>query len=246
MAQWMRFKTCGASSRTVRPLLAAFFTGLGAGGTAALLFDPRMGRRRRALARGKLGRYGRQVARGVVRSARGVAGPAQGFCHTAEKRLPGYEPAVMPDTHEFVKHRVETALGREPGLPMSAVNVDAADGIVNIRGTVPDAETARRMVDQAAAVEGVRAVISLMHLPDGTPIEVTAGDLIALNGPPIAITHGEAVLNRLLQRWPNLTDADILASSGHVGTLTRYICRRTGEPEERVRADLDYLLIPAM
>jgi hypothetical protein len=46
-----------------------------------------------------------------------------------------------------------------------------------------------------------------------------------------------------MERWPQLSDADILASDGHIGRLTELICSRTGQDERTVRAAVDDILL---
>jgi uncharacterized protein YjbJ (UPF0337 family) len=228
------------------PKLRMFLLGAAAGASTALLLDPRLGARRRALVRDKSRRYGRDLAGSLMGSARSVRGPVRGAAHALARRTPWRETEAPPDQSEYVKHRVETALGRERDLPLHAINIDAADAIVHVRGAVPDAATADRIVRAAAAVEGVRAVMSHLRTPDGTPVGGEAGDTGMLHGRPRAAILGEAVRGRLLERWPGLTDSDILASEGHVDRLVATICTRTGEPESAVRTAVDEILLTAV
>lgn len=216
------------------------------GAAVAFMLDPRLGARRRALMRDKLRHYSRVVPRQVRRMARQVPGRVQRVQHALVQRAPWYEPSPPPDGDEYVKHRVETELGRQTDLPLAGILFDAADGIVHIRGTVADAATAERIVQRTAAVPGVRAVVSLLHTPDGTRVGGVAGDRTLVDGRPRAAVQAEAVRNRLKQRWPQLTDADILASDGHIGRLTELIRAHTGEDERAVRAELDSILLAAV
>lgn len=229
-----------------RPRGRALVISAAVGAGAAILLDPQGGRRRRALVRDKVRRYSYAGARAIARVPRLVAGPARGVVHAVAHAAPWHRMPAAPDEHEFVKHRVETALGREPGLPTGAINIDAADGVVRVRGSVPDEHTARRIVERAAGVEGVRAVVTLMHLPDGRLAGEDAGDLDAIYGPPRAAIHAAEVRHQLMTAWPVLTDADILASEGHIGALTKLICSRTDESEYEVRTALDAILLTAV
>jgi hypothetical protein len=60
-----------------------------------------------------------------------------------------------------------------------------------------------------------------------------------------AILKTNALRRQLIERWPSLTDDDILASKGHIEPLAEAISRRTGQPESEVRAALDGLLLAA-
>jgi osmotically-inducible protein OsmY len=60
---------------------------------------------------------------------------------------------------------VRSQLARE--LPTAAVDVTTAQGKVELRGTVTDAEEARRAVKGALAVEGVRGVLNELTVEPG-------------------------------------------------------------------------------
>ena len=213
------------------------------GAAVAFMGDPLSGARRRALLRGKLVHYRIAIPRRLARRARGIAGQAQGLVHDVVERTPWETPRPRPDDHVFLVHAVETELGREPDLPLDAINFDAADGIVHVRGTVASDEIAKRIVQRAAEVEGVRAVISLMRAPDGAHVGGSAGDQAAITAGPRALLQGEAVRRALLQHWPSLTDDDILASEGHLEELEQRICVHTSQPEREVRTALEEILL---
>jgi hypothetical protein len=214
-----------------------------AGGLIGFLCDPRSGARRRAVTRDKLGKYSRQTARALRGWTRGSDGRLRGALHDLAGHVPGHAAEASPDTDTFIKQRVESELGHAAHLPLHAVNFDAVEGIVRVRGTVPDADCAEEIVARAAAVEGVRAVVSLMRAPDGTPVGGSAGDETALTGDPLGVVHSRALRERLIARWPVLDDAAILASDGHVDRLAETIGARTNEPAEEVRAALDEMLL---
>jgi hypothetical protein len=85
-----------------------------------------------------------------------------------------------------------------------------------------------------------------MRLPDGTPAGGMAGDIELIDSGPRAAVHGEAVRQAILARWPQLSDADILASEGHVGKLSAQISQRTGDPQSTVRVELEEILLSAV
>jgi hypothetical protein len=229
----------------LRNVTALFIAGAVAGATAAVLMDPRLGARRRALARDKCAHYVRIAPRTARRMARRLVGPLHGFGHRIETHLPWYTAAPLPDDDMFIKQRVETALGRSPNLPLDHVVFDAVDGFVRVRGEVPDETCAEQILAHVAAVPGVRAAFSLMHTPDGRPVGGVAGDAGAVPEGPRAAIYGQAVRRSLMERWPSLTDEDILASDGHVERLTERICDRTGQAHADVRPALDAILLAA-
>jgi hypothetical protein len=236
------YDVTGTSGARVPRLVVGMLIGAG----AAFMLDPHAGARRRALLRDKSGRYARVLRRILRGQARAAAGPLRGVAHEMAKHAPWHETEAPPDQSQYIKQRVESELGRDPALPLSALNFDAADAVVRIRGTVSDEQTARQVVERAAAVDGVRAVISLMRLPDGTAAGGVAGDPDVLDAAPRAAIHAAAVLERLGQRWPAVTDADVLKSDGHISRLVAVICERTGEAESAVRAEVDRILLQAV
>lgn len=190
------------------------FIGAIGGAAATFLSDPHAGSRRRALVRDKLHHYRVAGPNRLGRWVRRIPGPVDGLVHGLGQRTPWHVPRPLPDQSLFLVQAVETELGREPDLPLEKVNFDAADGVVHVRGTVPDEQGALGIVKRAAGVEGVRAVISLMRTPEGRHIGGTAGDPEAIAAGPRAALQGEAVRQALMQRWPGLTDADIIDSGG--------------------------------
>jgi hypothetical protein len=213
-----------------------------AGVIGVLLLDPHSGPRRRALLRDKLQGHMSALWGGIARTTRTSRGPARGLLHTLAQRAPWHAPTPMPDSDAFVVQRVRTALGREQDLPLGALNIDAVDGIVRVRGTVPDARTAREIVEKAAVVPGARAVMSLMRTPDGAPVGGRAGDPDVLEAGPRAAIHGEALRQALRARWPALSDLDIVASEGHIDHLALLIAAHTDEPEDEARATLEAII----
>ncbi|MGE3598179.1 MAG: hypothetical protein AB7N70_21755, partial [Dehalococcoidia bacterium] len=90
----------------------------------------------------------------------------------------------------------------------------------------------------------VRAVVSLMRTPDGMSAGGTAGDPAAL-AEPSGTVHVQALRDQLVARWPALSEADILASEGHLDRLVETVTARTGQSKAQVRATLEQILLAA-
>ncbi|MDB5059591.1 MAG: transport-associated protein [Chloroflexi bacterium] len=58
--------------------------------------------------------------------------------------------------------RVESELFRDDTLPKGSINIDAAFGVVTLRGTVRDG-MAEELVDRTRAIEGVHDVVDRLH-----------------------------------------------------------------------------------
>jgi BON domain-containing protein len=142
-----------------------FLRGLLYGWLAAYFLDPQLGRGRRALARdwglsrgrralrrsGRAGRYTRALAYGKT----------QALLHRRE------EPKPPPDDATLA-HKVESIIFRDADVPKGQINVNVQEGVVQLRGEVPQPELIRDLVEKARRVAGVREVENLLHLP-GTP-----------------------------------------------------------------------------
>ena len=109
------------------------------GSAAAIVLD----RRRRALVTDRVERAGRAVG----------------------ARVHGMSEDVDDTT---LAHKVETEIFRDDSVPKGQINVNAQDGVVQLRGEVPSEDMVNDLVDKTRSVQGVRDVENLLHLP-GTP-----------------------------------------------------------------------------
>lgn len=158
----------------VRPILWSL--GLVALGAAAMyIFDPRLGRRRRALARDKAVKayyfLTRRAPERLEHRARYVAGRLHGLEHEVAHEVSHLlrpEAEVEPDNVTLVQ-RVRSEIFAPADIPDGAINVDAYEGVITLRGELPSQELIDRVVRMARHVEGVREVRNLLHTP-GTPV----------------------------------------------------------------------------
>ena len=112
------------------------------GALIAFLFDPISGKRRRA-------QLGQRV-------------PA--FFRRRGRQL-GRESSLNDPT---LAHKVETEIFRDPDVPKGDINVQARDGIVELRGEVPRSELIDELVERTRRIPEVRDVENLLHVA-GTP-----------------------------------------------------------------------------
>jgi BON domain-containing protein len=61
--------------------------------------------------------------------------------------------------------QVESELFREESAPKGQISVNAANGVVQLRGEVEQPELIDELVQRARSVQGVREVENLLHLP---------------------------------------------------------------------------------
>jgi CBS domain-containing protein len=132
-----------------------FIGGLGLGSLIAFLAaffgDRRLGRRRRALARARIGHAARVGVRRIGRSKRGLVNHARGSLARLRARLRAGTAA-----DEVLEQRVRAALGRVSSH-VSAIEVAVADGRVALCGPILENEH-RRVVRTARRVIGVRSL----------------------------------------------------------------------------------------
>ena len=65
-------------------------------------------------------------------------------------------------------HKVESEIFRDAEVPKGQINVNAQEGVVQLRGEVPTEDMLNDLVEKTRDVEGVRDVENLLHLP-GSP-----------------------------------------------------------------------------
>ena len=139
-----------------------FLRGVFLGWLAAYLFDPRLGHGRRTLARDWLLARGRRVVRRGERAGRHVTaaayGRTQAFLHRHEATKPQPDDATLA-------HKVESIIFRDHDVPKGQISINAEDGVVWLRGEVPDETMLNALVERTREVAGVRGVESLLHLP---------------------------------------------------------------------------------
>jgi osmotically-inducible protein OsmY len=85
-------------------------------------------------------------------------GKTQAFLHRHETPKP-------PPDDVTLAHKVETIVFRDHNVPKGQINVNAEDGVVTLRGEVPDQGMIDSLVARTREVAGVRRVESLLHLP---------------------------------------------------------------------------------
>jgi hypothetical protein len=131
------------------------------GAATALLLDPARGRARRAQLLDRSAALGRRTARLGERELRftgsWLAGKAQAI------RALGQPVEWVNDA--TLKERVESQLLGDASVPKGTININAEQGIVVLRGEVPDEAMRARLAERTAGISGVWYVENLLHLP---------------------------------------------------------------------------------
>jgi osmotically-inducible protein OsmY len=140
-----------------------FVAGAAVGAAAAYLLDSSSGAQRRQ----ELGAAARRRKRDVESTAKGAQATAQGVMAKAQHAAGGGDTAPPDDI--TLARKVETEIFRPEDAPKGQVNVQAIDGVVELRGQVDDPSVIDDLERRTRRVTGVRDVRNLLHTPGQTP-----------------------------------------------------------------------------
>ena len=135
----------------------AFVIGVG----TAYFLDPRLGRRRRSVARDKGAKAMRQVTRTVGKKARFSAGKARGYY--ARSRHVVARPATE-SADAIVEQRIRSDALRDVGVSTRDVEIGVEDGVVTLTGEVVGDKRASDLVARIGKVPGVENVAAMLHV----------------------------------------------------------------------------------
>jgi osmotically-inducible protein OsmY len=131
------------------------------GGAVAFFLDPQTGKRRRNVARDRILAFFRRSARKSQAVTATAYAAKQKVTHLREEEKP------QPDDVTLAR-KVETEIFRAADAPKGQVDVNAVDGVVELRGEVERPELVEQLEERTRKVQGVREVRNLLHTP-GTP-----------------------------------------------------------------------------
>jgi osmotically-inducible protein OsmY len=95
----------------------------------------------------------------------GIGAVVAGAAAYVAKRF-GFSPRGRGSVDDVTLARqVESELFREESAPKGQISVNAANGVVQLRGEVEQPELIDELVQRARSVQGVREVENLLHLP---------------------------------------------------------------------------------
>lgn len=86
---------------------------------------------------------------------------------TAARKRPSPQATQAPKDLDDVAiaRKVETVIFRDESVPKGKIDVNAADGVVWLRGEAKNPEMIKTLEAQAAAIPEVKKVENLLHLP---------------------------------------------------------------------------------
>lgn len=150
--------------RRMRDMSRGFTLGATVGAVAAYFLDPDRGRARWTRTRDQALAMGRQLARRTERKARYLEGRIEGLSY---RLTPAQHEGGRVD-NQVLADKIRSEVLGEERFRDYVINVDAVDGVVHLRGEVPQPEIVRELRERVAAMDEVEAVDNLLHAP-GTP-----------------------------------------------------------------------------
>lgn len=137
--------------------------GIGAalGAFLAFFLDPRSGARRRNVTRDRVLAFFRRGGRKTARAGHAAAAEASGLAQRA--RHLHEEPKDFDDA--TLAQKVQSEVFRDPEIPKGQIDVNAQNGVIQLRGELGSEEMIEDLVSRVRDVQGVREVENLLHLP---------------------------------------------------------------------------------
>jgi hypothetical protein len=82
-------------------------------------------------------------------------------------RVHGFVSGLLPKRYDdwTLKAKVESELFRDEHEVKGSINVNAQEGVVQLRGQVPSQDLIDALVERTRKIDGVRDVESLLHTP---------------------------------------------------------------------------------
>lgn len=134
----------------------------GGAGVAVMYFlDPDRGKRRRAVLRDRTAGAARRAGTATGRTQRKVASGLYGVGQKVAHPGPTQEE---PANDATLAQKVMTELFRDDDVPKGSINVNAENGLVQLRGTVERPELVHEIEGRARRIPGVLDVENLLQV----------------------------------------------------------------------------------
>ena len=140
----------------------AFVIGVG----TAYFFDPRLGSRRRSVARDRGVKAMRQMTRTVGKKARFSTGKARGYYARSRHVV---APTCEESADAIVEQRIRSDALRDVGVSTRDVEIGVEDGVVTLTGEVVGDKRASDLVARIGKVPGVENVAAMLHVVTEQP-----------------------------------------------------------------------------
>ncbi len=129
------------------------------GAAGMYLFDPQLGRTRRAKLAQKMGAANRRMARNAEQKAEYARGQAEGLRHLGSSDSP-------PENDPALVAKIESEVLTRWNYPKGDINVNAINGIVELRGICESPDQIDELEQEVRKISGVVDVRNYLHLPN--------------------------------------------------------------------------------
>jgi hypothetical protein len=233
----------------------ALIGGLGAGASLMYVFDPLVGRRRRAVARDKIARFARETSKDLEMTSRDLTHRAYGFVAETKNLIFKKEvnDAVLAD-------RIRSELGFLVSHP-SSIEVAVEKGEVKLSGVILEGEL-NRLLRRISAMHGVVGVENRLEAhPSGADVPGLQGkprrardqrlDIMQSRWAPatrllVGTAAGAALLYSTSRRGPVGAAITLLSGGMFARALTNWELKRLIGADPKSRMDQDLMRMKSM
>lgn len=136
-----------------------WFFGVALGAALMYFLDPDRGTRRRHIFMDKLGKWLRNSAGETGKMIDYTGGKLQGVLNTNPPDNPN------PDD-KTLKERIQSEIFKNPETSRQNMNVNVADGVVELRGELPTPQAIDDLIARVKAIPNVKEIHDYLHLPN--------------------------------------------------------------------------------
>lgn len=140
-----------------------WFFGLALGALLMYFVDPARGSDRRSSAMQKVGKVTQKAQQAKSNPVRMVANKAYGVVQETVQVQPPDNP--NPDD-KTLKDRIQSEIFADPETSRMNINVNVADGVVELRGEQPTQQAIDDLIARVKTVPNVKRIHNYLHLPN--------------------------------------------------------------------------------
>jgi hypothetical protein len=141
---------------------------LGIGAAGMYFFDPKMGHRRRAMARDQVRHYRREASKRMAALSRDLTSRTKGLIHQASLLvIPEFlQRSPVQPSDETLKARALSRVGRVPHHEPRTFDIQAHDGCIMVTGEIDDGDY-QRLYRALRKIPGVKKVERKAEIGNG-------------------------------------------------------------------------------
>lgn len=140
-----------------------WFAGIALGALFMFFLDPARGAARRTMATDKIGKWTGKAGKAATSATKQATGQSYGVVQETVQVQPPDNP--NPDD-KTLKERVQSIIFADPETSRAHINVNVADGVVELRGEQPTQQAIDGLVARVKAIPNVTRIHNYLHLPN--------------------------------------------------------------------------------